>query len=345
MRLSQETDNNNSIKTIEDQYITSPSSFSALPLRSFASFSPEWTEGTIVRRNGVPTLTIQVDNAPKIVASSIFNEIKPQIEKLTLSEGTSITYGGDFEGQNEVFVPMGIALILSIGVIFFILLFQFKKVKLSLLIMSTMLLALPGAAIGLKIAGYPFSITAFIGITSLCGMVVRNGIILIDYARELREKNKMSIHESAIAAGKRRMRPIFLTSAAASVGVVPMILSRSPLWGPLGTVICFGLLISMVLTLYILPVLYSLAYSEKIKKPGFWTVPTKALVVVALFSLPYLSNEAKAQTLSLDSCKQLALANNLKIKEAEYEVSAAGEQRKKMRLQITFQKLVPAELL
>lgn len=85
-------------------------------------------------------------------------------------------------------------------------------------------------------------------------MIVRNGIILIDYARELREMDKtLTIKEASPAAGKRRMRPIFLTSAAASVGVIPMILSGSSLWGPVGAVICFGLLVSMALTLYILP--------------------------------------------------------------------------------------------
>jgi multidrug efflux pump subunit AcrB len=89
------------------------------------------------------------------------------------------------------------------------------------------------------------------------GIVVRNGIILIDYAEELRTKNGMTLLNAAIAAGKRRMRPIFLTSSAAAVGVVPMILSGSSLWGPLGSVICFGLLVSMILTLYVVPIMYN----------------------------------------------------------------------------------------
>jgi multidrug efflux pump subunit AcrB/outer membrane protein TolC len=328
VRLSQETALPKGIRTIEDQYITSPSSFSAIPLRSMASFTPEWNEGTIVRRNGVPTLTVQIDNAPGVVANTIFEEIKPRIDSLALPAGTSVTYGGDYEGQIEVFVPMGIALGLSIVVIFFILLFQFKKVKLSTLIMSTMLLALPGAAIGLKVTGYPFSITAFIGITSLCGMVVRNGIILIDYARELREKSKMSVHEAALAAGKRRMRPIFLTSAAASVGVIPMILSGSALWGPLGAVICFGLLFSMVLTLFILPVLYSLAYTDRPKKQGFWSIPLKGTITSFVLVFAFWGNNQAQTTLSLDSCKRLAITNNKKIKEATFEVRASEEQRK-----------------
>jgi len=119
-----------------------------------------------------------------------------------------------------------------------------------------MLLSILGAALGLKLTGYPFSLTSFIGIIGLIGIVVRNGIILIDYAFTLVNTEGMSYKEAGIAAGKRRMRPIFLTSMAAAMGVVPMIISQSPLWGPMGAVICFGMIIGMVLTLLILPVLY-----------------------------------------------------------------------------------------
>src|SRR5665648_404540 len=336
VRLSQETKGKKNINTLADQYINSSSSYSAIPLRSFASFTPEWTEGTIVRRNGTRTLTIKIDNDSKGVANDIFTEIRPQIDKLQLTEGTSIIYGGEYESSGETYIPMGIALGLSIVLIFFIILFQFKKVKLSFIIMSTMLLSLPGTAIGLTLMGYPFSTTAFIGIISLCGMVVRNGIILIDYARELKEKQRMPIHEAALAAGKRRMRPIFLTAAAASAGVVPMILSRSPLWGPVGTVICFGLMMSMVLTLYILPIMYSLAYTDRPRKQGFWNVPPRignrrhkqVLTSVVLLALILASATTQAQTLSLDSCKSLAVRNNKKIIEAELKVKSAEEVRK-----------------
>jgi len=326
VRLSEECGKHKNIKTLEDQYITSLSSFSAIPLRTFASFTPDWAEGTIVRRNGVPTLTVLIDNAKETSSSAIFDEIKPQIDKLKQPQGTSITYGGEFEGQEETFVPMALALLLSIVSIFFILLFQFKKVKLVLLILSTMILAIPGAAIGLKLMNYPFSVTAFIGITSLCGIVVRNGIILVDYARELIVKEKMPVLEAALAAGKRRMRPIFLTSAAAAVGVIPMIISRSTLWGPLGTVICFGLLIAMVLTLFTLPVLFAMVYKDKNSNRSL-QVPTKVVALV-IISISLFAGKLNAQSLSLDSCKQLALSNNKKIKQAEFVVRASEEERK-----------------
>ena len=328
--LTQAQTTRENLSTLADQFITSPMSYSSVPLRSIANFVPEWTDGTIVHRNGTPTLTILVDNAPNAIASSILSELQVQINGLTLPQGTTINYGGDYEAQQEVFIPMGVALGVSIIFIFFILLIQFKKEKIAFLIMSTMLLTLPGAAIGLQLMDYPFSITAFIGITSLCGMVVRNGIILIDYARELKENERMTVREAAIAAGKRRMRPIFLTSAAAAVGVVPMILSRSPLWGPLGTVISFGLLFSMVLTLYILPILYTIAYSDKTPKPGFWSLPRnlKILSLGLLLIAPVFATQSQAQTISLDSCKQLALENNRKIKEAGLQVQASEQQRK-----------------
>jgi multidrug efflux pump subunit AcrB len=175
---------------------------------------------------------------------------------LAYPDGVSIEYGGELEGMIENYIPMGISLGVSVVLIFFILLIQFKTIRRALLIMSTMLLSLFGAALGLKLVGYPFGLTSFIGIIGLMGITVRNGIILIDYAMQLVTKEGYSYREAAIAAGKRRMRPIFLTSMAAAIGVVPMIMSNSPLWGPLGTVICFGLIFGMILTLYVLPVLY-----------------------------------------------------------------------------------------
>lgn len=324
----------NNVDLLGNQIITSTSSFSGMPLRSFAKFSPEWDEGTIVHRNGTRTLTIQMDVKSNYMASAITNDIKPQLDKLKLPDGVILSYGGELEDQEVSFIPMSNALAVSIVIVFFILLFQFKKVKLASIIMSTMLLGLPGAAIGLFLMRYPFSLTGFIGITSLCGIVVRNGIILIDYLGELRTVHGMGVKEAALAAGKRRLRPIFLTSAAASVGVIPMIISRSPLWGPLGTIICFGLLISMVLTLFILPVLYSMLYKEKptrtkakkhipyVKSMG------GATMLALLITLSSGSLLAQQKAISLEECKKLALQNNTKIKNADLELQSSKETRK-----------------
>ena len=97
----------------------------------------------------------------------------------------------------------------------------------------------------------------FLGVISLSGLVVRNGIILVEYADKLLAADSTrSFHSVAIDAGKRRMRPVFLTAMAAAVGVVPMIISGSPLWAPLGAVLAVGLVFGVILTLLVLPVLY-----------------------------------------------------------------------------------------
>ena len=128
--------------------------------------------------------------------------------------------------------------------------------------MASILLCVLGAALGILIMGVDFGVTSILGIVSLMGIVVRNGIIMFDYAEQLRLKHGFTAREAAFLSGKRRMRPIFLTSAAASMGVVPMILSKSPLWAPMGSVIFFGTLITMLFLVTILPVSYWLLFRK-----------------------------------------------------------------------------------
>ncbi|GAB1401397.1 efflux RND transporter permease subunit [Elusimicrobiota bacterium] len=240
---------------LADQYVSAPLAIKPVMLRQVAKLKPGFSEGQVVRRNGRYTLTIYADVAFDKLANPIFKKIKSGINILPKPSSIEIGYGGEYEKSIETYGPFSKSLITSIILIFFILLFQFKSVRLALLVMCTMPLSLIGGALGLIIIGYPFGMTSFVGFIGLFGIVVRNGVILITYAHEL-EKNGMALKDAAIAAGKRRMRPIFLTASAAAVGVIPLITSGSLLWGPLGTVICFGLIGSTILTLYVLPVAY-----------------------------------------------------------------------------------------
>ncbi len=254
------------IDDIMNQYVTSPFLVSSVQVRQLADIKQEWTEGEIIRRNGVRTITVMVDNERGIYTTRIFNKARPLIENLELPQGVSISYGGDYEMNVDEVTPVYYAMAVTVAIIFIILLVQFRSVKTSVLIMMTMPLSIFGGALGVLLTGYPFGVTALVGIISLMGIVVRNGIIYISYAEELRSKHGFTLEEAAIAAGKRRMRPIFLTSAAASVGVIPMILSGSQLWGPLGSVICFGLIFGMILSLLVLPVLYYLFHRKDFDK-------------------------------------------------------------------------------
>lgn len=240
----------------------------SVPLRQIADVSASWTEGQINRRNGVRTLSVFVD----LKRGERSGLVQPKVEEIvnavtakSLPKGVSISYGGVKESDGETMPKLIKALSISIVIIFFILVFHFKKISLATLVLASTSLSIFGAAIGLKVMNVDFSITAVLGIVSLIGIIVRNGIIMYDYTEELRHKHGKTVFEASLEAGKRRMRPIFLTSAAASMGVIPMIISKSPLWCPMGTVISFGTIFSMIFILTLLPLAYWLIYKHEDK--------------------------------------------------------------------------------
>jgi len=180
----------------------------------------------------------------------------------SLPAGIEIGYGGEEEQNNEIVPDLVKSVIIAIFIIFLILVFHFGRLNMALLVFSSATLTLFGAAFGLWVLGLDVSVTTMLAVVSLIGIVVRNGIIMFDYADKLRTKQNMPVREAAFEAGKRRLRPIFLTSAAASMGVLPMIISKDLLWMPVGTVICFGTLISMLFVVTTLPVAYWLIFRE-----------------------------------------------------------------------------------
>ena len=192
-----------------------------------------------------------------MLPSQLLKEIQPKIAQLALPLGYRVEYGGEIENQQETFSQMVMALGISMVLIFLILLFQFRSLKETLLVMASIPLSLFGAILGLVLTNNPFGFTAFLGLISLSGIVVRNAIILVDFANELIVKHGLDVRTAAMEAGKRRLRPIFLTTMAAAIGVLPMILSGSPLWSPLASVIAVGLIFSMFMSLLVIPVLFS----------------------------------------------------------------------------------------
>ncbi len=235
--------------------LVSPTTGARIPLREVADVAPEFRPSRIVRRNGVRTLTVRSFAAPNILPSVVLNAATPKLAGLALPAGIRMEIGGEKEGSAEVQGAVNVALVASLIGVFLILLFQFRTVRHPLVIMTSIPLAVVGAAIGLVITANPFTYTANLGLNALTGVVVRNAIILVDYANELR-RSGVDIETAALLAGRRRLRPIFLTTMAAALGVTPMILSRSPLWSPMASVIAVGLIVSMIFTLVLVPVLY-----------------------------------------------------------------------------------------
>jgi multidrug efflux pump subunit AcrB len=247
-----------SFDNVRSAYLTSNVTGARIPLYEVAKLQPEWLSSRIVRRNGVRTLSVLSTGVPGLFASMPLAAATPAIDSLSLPPGYRIAYGGDREAQIETFGPMVRALLVSLVAIFLILLLQFRAIADALVIMVSIPLALFGAVLGLLITRNPFGFTAFLGIISLTGIVVRNAIMLVEYVVE-RRRHGVTVQQAALEAGRRRLRPIFLTTLAAAIGVLPMILSGSSLWSPLASVISVGLLCSMVFTLVVVPVVYVLA--------------------------------------------------------------------------------------
>ncbi len=256
---------------VADEYVSGLLS-PAVPLRQIATVSADWNQGQIVRRNGIRTMSVYADLNRGENINKMQSKVESIIDRMqkdgSAPAGIAVAYGGVKDFHTDKLPGIIGGLVIAILIIFFILVFHFKKVSLAGLVLSSTLLSILGGAIGLKLLGLDFSITGVLGVVSLIGIIVRNGIIMYDYTEELRHKHGYKVMEACIEAGKRRMRPIFLTSAAASMGVIPMIIHRSPLWCPMGTVICFGTMISMILILYMLPLMYWFTYrgeDDKIK--------------------------------------------------------------------------------
>lgn len=240
---------------LQKVYLKSPITGVNVPLRQIADIVPQWQTGKIMHRNGVRTLTIQSEVVENVLPAELLKKVQPEIAKIALPNGYHLEYGGEQGNKVETLSQMVTALAVSLVAIFFILLFQFKNLKETTIVMLTIPLSLFGAILGLYVTGNNFSFTAFVGLIALSGIVVRNAIILVDYTNELR-KHGMDIRTAAIESGKRRLRPIFLTAMAAAIGVLPMIISKSPMWAPLASVLAFGVVWSMIMALLTVPILY-----------------------------------------------------------------------------------------
>lgn len=245
-----------------------------VPLRQVATISPDWQPALIAHRGGVPCVTVGADLRFGCSQPVAMAKMKPWLENEFAqmihmdepdADAVSFSYGGLDAVNQDNMSGIIIGLIAAVIIVFFFLLFNFKRIRLTLLALSGTTLCLLGGFVGIWIFGTDVSLTAIIGIVSLIGINVRNTIVMFDYAEQLRATG-LPLRQVAFEAGRRRMRPIFLTSATTAVGVIPMIVHRSTLWMPMGIVICFGTLCAIALIVTVLPVAYWKLFDSKKKK-------------------------------------------------------------------------------
>ena len=227
----------------------------SVPLRQVAKASPTWSHSKIIHRNGERCISVIAEGKREVLAAPIQARIENIIKEMNLPVGVRSEIGGEVEKNNEI-VP---GIISGIGyamvIIFFFILFNFKRFGITFTCMIAIALSIPGAMIGLAIANKTLGLTSLFGFITLMGIIMRNEILIFEHADE-KMKEGWSARDAAYDAGRRRMVPIFLTTATTAVGVIPMIIAGSSFWMPVGITIFAGGIGTLILIVTVLPVVY-----------------------------------------------------------------------------------------
>ncbi|HAV91904.1 TPA: hypothetical protein DCW38_01820 [candidate division WOR-3 bacterium] len=237
-----------------------------IPLSAVANIERSSQPPVIERKDQMRLITVEsnLSNAPLSEANKKLDEI---IAKIEVPEGVRIVKGGDIESQQESFRDLLIAILIGILLVFLVMSGQFESFIDPFVIFFSIPFAFTGVIWALFITNTTLSIMGFIGMLMLVGIVVNNAIILIDYINQLRLRG-MAMSDAVPLAGKRRLRPVLMTTLTTVFGLLPLAISTSEgsgMWRPLGIVVIGGLLMSTLVTLVVVPVVYSIA-EAKIKR-------------------------------------------------------------------------------
>ena len=250
-----------------------------IPLRQIAEVKPQWSESRIMHRGGERCITVTAQFANGVYAAPIEKRLANIMKHdVDLPQGVRNEVGGEIEYNAEAIPQIFGGVSIAIIIIFFFLLFNFKKYGITTVCIAALGLLLPGALIGLGIMNRTLGLTSVMGAITLMGIIMRNEILIFEHANELMKtyvqthpkpvgvtrkerkeyynKYNDAVKEAAYQAGKRRMVPIFLTTATTAVGVIPMIIAGSSFWMPVGVTIFAGGIGSLIMVVTVLPVVY-----------------------------------------------------------------------------------------
>ena len=250
------------------------SSNTTVPLRQIAKVKPKWSESRIMHRGGERCITATAQFAQGVYTAPVEKEIaRIMNEEIELPQGVRTEVGGEIEYGDEALPQIFGGIAIAMIIVFFFLLFNFKKYGVTTVCMVALALMIPGALIGLGLMNRALGLTSIFGLITLMGMIMRNEILIFEHAISLIENEKLKmdnsqlsinnyqlynevVKQAAYEAGKRRMVPIFLTTATTAVGVVPMIIAQSSFWMPVGVTIFAGGIGSLIMVVTMLPVIY-----------------------------------------------------------------------------------------
>ncbi len=260
-----------------DQIYIPTATGNPVPLASAGTIKYTGGRGAITRKNQKRVVTITGNNQNRGV-DKILQDVQGRISELALPAGYTITYAGDNEEMQEALSFLSKAFAIALGVIYIILVIQFNSPILPFIILFSVVLSLIGVMWGLLICDMRFGvIMTGLGVISLAGIVVNNAIVLVDCILQ-RQREGMTVTEAIVSAGHTRLRPVLLTAVTTILGLIPMAIGysleihqfpprlitgaeSSQWWGPMAVAVIFGLSVATILTLVMVPVMYSLSFS------------------------------------------------------------------------------------
>ncbi|MEA4808205.1 efflux RND transporter permease subunit [Macellibacteroides fermentans] len=256
-----------SIEDLENILIYNPQG-KGIRLRELGKVVERMTPPTIERKDRERIVTVSGYVAKGSALSELVGATRAELKDMTIPSDISLVIGGAYEDQQETFADLGMLMALIVILIFIVMASQFESLVDPFVIMFSIPFAFTGVFIGLAVTGTPLGVMALIGVLMLMGIVVKNGIVLIDYTILCRERGQ-SILNAAVTAGKSRLRPVIMTSLTTVLGMIPMATGTgegSEMWRPMGMTVAWGLSISTLITLIIVPVVYTVFAANGVKR-------------------------------------------------------------------------------
>ncbi|MDO4695375.1 MAG: efflux RND transporter permease subunit, partial [Porphyromonas sp.] len=255
------------IESIENILITTPRG-ATIRLRDLGVIEQRETPPTIERKDRERYLSIGLTTTSGYAMSDLVAQSKEVMSKIELPEGTYWKLAGQFETQQESFGDLFTLMTLIILLVFIVMAAEFESFVDPFVIMFSVPFALSGVILGLVLTGTPMGVMALIGGIMLIGIVVKNGIVLIDYTILCRERGE-GILSSVVSAGKSRLRPVLMTTATTVLGMLPLAFGKgegAELWKSMGMTVAFGLTMSTLITLIIVPTVYAIFAGNGIRR-------------------------------------------------------------------------------
>jgi HAE1 family hydrophobic/amphiphilic exporter-1 len=246
------------IRDVEDVLVSTPSG-QVVPAKNLMVVDREVGPVQIERKN--QERIIRVNAETEVTLSDAVNAVQDRLDQVRVPPDFSVGFGSEVEEQTRAFRQLQVMLILAIVLVYAVMASQYESLRDPFIIMFSVPVAAIGVVVMLLVTGTAFSLQAYIGVIMLAGIVVSNAILLVDYTNTLRHRDKMSIREAVEVAGRTRLRPILMTSLATMLGLVPMAIGigeGGELQAPLARVVIGGLLASTLVTLVLVPAVYTL---------------------------------------------------------------------------------------